>query len=91
MLAPSLPVHALAPLVVMMMTMMPQSLLIARKAPTFGFWEPGYLGIPLGLLAAVFLSVLAYYLLPEKTGLFRVVRDAPDSVVSELKVMMHAL
>lgn len=49
-----------------------------------GFFEPGYVGIPLGAIGILYLVVFAPRVLPSRGGLFRYVRDRAKELLTEV-------
>ncbi|CAM9751541.1 unnamed protein product [Chrysoparadoxa australica] len=54
-----------------------------------GFFEPGYIGLPLGILGILYLVLVAPAILPANGGLFRYVRDRADELITEVEVQQH--
>jgi hypothetical protein len=53
----------------------------------FGFFEPGYVGLPVGLLGIAYLFFFAPIILPKNGGLFRFIRDRADELITELEIL----
>eukprot|EP00903_Cladosiphon_okamuranus_P007706 g7468.t1 len=51
------------------------------------FFEPGYIGVPLGIVGMIYLVVFAPRVLPSRGGLFRYVRDRAKELLTEVQVM----
>ncbi|CAM9289391.1 unnamed protein product, partial [Ectocarpus sp. 13 AM-2016] len=52
-----------------------------------GFFEPGYIGVPLGVVGMLYLVLFAPRVLPSRGGLFRYVRDRAKELLTEVQVM----
>eukprot|EP00752_Nemacystus_decipiens_P012020 g10655.t1 len=52
-----------------------------------GFFEPGYMGVPLGIVGMAYLVFFAPRVLPSRGGLFRYVRDRAKELLTEVQVM----
>lgn len=50
-----------------------------------GFFEPAYVGVPLGVIGMLYLVVFAPKLLPSRGGLFRFVRDRARELLTEVR------
>lgn len=50
-----------------------------------GFFEPAYIGVPLGIVGMVYLMIFAPKLLPSRGGLFRFVRDRAKELLTEVR------
>ena len=63
----------------------------AKTDPTIeaiGFFEPGYVGVPLGVLGMAYLVVFAPRVLPSCGGLFRYVRDRAKELLTEVCIVV---
>lgn len=49
-----------------------------------GFFEPGYIGVPLGVLGVTYLVFVAPRVLPSRGGLFRYIRDRAKELLTEV-------
>ncbi|CAN0357898.1 unnamed protein product [Ectocarpus sp. 8 AP-2014] len=49
-----------------------------------GFFEPGYIGVPLGIVGMLYLVLFAPRVLPSRGGLFRYVRDRAKELLTEV-------
>lgn len=64
----------------------------AKTDPTIeriGFFEPGYVGVPLGVLGMAYLVVFAPRVLPSCGGLFRYVRDRAKELLTEVCIHVY--
>ncbi|CAM9838480.1 unnamed protein product [Ectocarpus sp. 6 AP-2014] len=52
-----------------------------------GFFEPAYIGVPLGVVGMLYLVLFAPRVLPSRGGLFRYVRDRAKELLTEVQVM----
>mmetsp|Transcript_36434 Transcript_36434/g.104793 ORF Transcript_36434/g.104793 Transcript_36434/m.104793 type:complete len:679 (+) Transcript_36434:67-2103(+) len=58
-----------------------------RKQETFGFLEPGYVGLPVGIVVLTIMVLISDWFLPKnKGGLFRELREKGDDLVTALEV-----
>mmetsp|Transcript_16649 Transcript_16649/g.41922 ORF Transcript_16649/g.41922 Transcript_16649/m.41922 type:complete len:687 (+) Transcript_16649:83-2143(+) len=58
-----------------------------RKQATFGFLEPGYVGLPVGAVVVTIMVLISDWFLPKnKGGLFRELREKGDDLVTALEV-----
>ena len=49
-----------------------------------GFFEPAYVGVPLGIVGMIYLVIFAPRVLPSRGGLFRYVRDRAKELLTEV-------
>lgn len=49
-----------------------------------GFFEPGYIGVPLGIVGMIYLVIFAPRVLPARGGLFRFIRDRAKELLTEV-------
>ncbi|CAM9142570.1 unnamed protein product [Hapterophycus canaliculatus] len=61
--------------------------LVDPSIEAIGFFEPAYLGIPLGIVGMIYLVIFAPRVLPSRGGLFRYVRDRAKELLTEVQVM----
>ncbi|CAM9739430.1 unnamed protein product, partial [Discosporangium mesarthrocarpum] len=64
-----------------------QGLVVAEGKEGLGFFEPGYIGLPLGILGMIYLTFAAPRILPTHGGLFRFVRDRAEDLLTEVQVL----
>lgn len=58
-----------------------------RKKETFGFLEPGSVGLPVGMVVVTIMVLISDWFLPKnKGGLFREIREKGDDLVTALEV-----
>lgn len=50
-----------------------------------GFFEPGYVGLPLGIVGMLYMVIAAPRLLPKRGGLFRYIRDCAKELLTEVR------
>jgi di/tricarboxylate transporter len=63
-------------------------LLISNDREPFGFVEPAYIGLPLGIVALLYISLVGPRTLPtNRGGLFREIRDFTREMVTEVEVL----
>ncbi|CAM9151587.1 unnamed protein product [Choristocarpus tenellus] len=64
-----------------------QGLVKDEGLPGMEFFEPGYIGLPLGMVGMVYLLYTAPRFLPSHGGLFRYVRDKAEELLTEVQVL----
>lgn len=59
--------------------------LVDPSIEAIGFFEPAYIGIPLGIVGMLYLVIFAPRVLPSRGGLFRYVRDRAKELLTEVQ------
>lgn len=59
--------------------------LVDPSIEAIGFFEPAYIGIPLGVVGMLYLVIFAPRILPSRGGLFRYVRDRAKELLTEVR------